>query len=74
VTAPERDPAAPPLVACAYCAAEGRDVIACPGPLGGTGCEGDRCETCGGDGHVPAWLADPAVVGADAARSWGWRR
>jgi hypothetical protein len=30
------------------------------------------CRTCGGDRQVPAWLADPAVVGEDAARSWGW--
>lgn len=68
-----RDPLAPPPFECADCAAEGREAIACPGPLGGTGCEGESCATCDGDRHVPAWLADPAVVGVEAARLWGWR-
>lgn len=31
------------------------------------------CDTCGGEGEVPAWLADPAVHGEDAARVWGWK-
>ena len=62
-----RDPLAPPLVECAYCASERRDAIACPGPLESTGCEGPSCGTCDGDEHVPAWLADPQVVGEDTA-------
>lgn len=33
-------------------------------------CPGTDCVTCGGDGTVPDWLADPAVTGPDAASTW----
>lgn len=34
-------------------------------------CRGDGCRTCGGDGEVPAWLADPAInPHASDWRSW----
>lgn len=35
-------------------------------------CAGNGCATCGQDGQVPTWLADPDVTGEDTARSWGW--
>ncbi|MGH3863840.1 hypothetical protein [Actinokineospora sp.] len=35
-------------------------------------CNGNptSCQTCGGDGVVPDWLADPTVNGAAAASTW----
>lgn len=32
-------------------------------------CNGNGCTTCGGDGTVPDWLADPKITG-DAAKTW----
>jgi hypothetical protein len=31
-------------------------------------CRGEGCRTCGREGKVPAWLADPAVN--EKARAW----
>ncbi len=42
----------------------GGDRMPCPD------CQGAGCVTCGHDGQVPTWLADPGVTGA-AARHWG---
>ena len=36
-------------------------------------CNGNGCSTCGGDGTVPDWLADPNVNGEEAAKSWQTR-
>lgn len=26
-------------------------------------CGGNGCDTCGGDGHIPAWTQDPNITG-----------
>lgn len=36
-------------------------------------CPCPTCTTCGGEGAVPDWLADPTINGPEAARTWGWR-
>jgi len=36
-------------------------------------CPGATCPTYGGEGTVPDWLADPAINGEAAARTWGWQ-
>jgi len=33
-------------------------------------CTGCGCGTCGGDGQVPDWLADPNVNTPEAAATW----
>jgi hypothetical protein len=33
-------------------------------------CSGQGCGTCGNEGTVPDWLADPNVNGSDAASTW----
>ena len=37
-----------------------RELMGCPD------CQGAGCATCGRDGTVPAWLADPEVIGEHA--------